>query len=239
MKRTILFFTSICLTISVFGQSFTGKVTVTNSLQSDQVTTFLIDGDKAAIMPEGPGVYPGVKHIVDRQTGDYHTVVPMNGKIRLSTANLSDQSFMAISNNQKPEVLSTAETKTIDGFSARKYLVEYPQGKAEVWATNEIENLDMASFMSAKSLAREGKFYALDEVEGFVLEIHGVSPRGGQKFTIKNKVDIQAVPASTFDLPSGSNVIDVNALNQQMKAAKGDPQKMKELKENIKEIHKN
>ena len=240
MKQITLLFTLICLTISVFGQSFTGKVTVTNSLQPDLVTTFIVDGDKAAIMPEGPGIYPGMKHIVDRNTGDYHTVVPLDGKIRLSTVNLSDPVFASITSNQaEPEVLKTSESKTIDGFSATKYLVKYPQGVAEVWASKDIKNLDLASFMSAKSLIREGKFYALNQVEGFVLEIHSTNPRGGEKLVIKNKVEAQTVDASVFTLPSGSNVININELNQQIKDAQGDPQKVKELKENLKEIHKN
>ena len=232
---------SVCLSVMAVGQSFQGKVVMTHTLKPNASQTFHINGDQAAIMLKGPGIYPGMKNIVNSSNGDYYTIAPVNGKIRVSKINLSDPVFSSAYVASQPEVkvIKTEETKNIDGYSCVKYIAETKEGMNELWVTQDLKEIDLAAFMTPKDLVREGKFFNLKEVDGFVMEIHGIAPRTNQAYVIKNQVEKVNIDISTFDIPSGDNVIDVNKLNKKIKAAQGNPQELKQLKQDLKDIHKN
>lgn len=211
-------------------QKFEGTVTMNNSLYGGMVTSFYIQGDRAAMVSQDKSIESGSRTVIDRVTGDYHVISEM----QVVKYNLSDPQFAALpGQNAKAEVTATGEFKTIDGYKCEKVLVNQGGSSAELWVAADLANLDIASFMVPRSLRREGRFLHVAGVTGFPLEINGTDDRSGQPFTIKNTVRAGKVDSEKLTIPAGATVIEMTSLVKEVEDAGGDSEKLKQIKENL------
>lgn len=109
----------------------------------------------------------------------------------------------------------TGETKTIDGYQCRKYLMEGEDYKGYAWVAEDfaIDFSSLFSFIDFGNKKNNPNAFSLDEVNGFPLESH--IEFKDKKESVDTKIkNIQSgqVDAAVFDT-SDYNIMDLGGMN--------------------------
>ncbi len=115
------------------------------------------------------------------------------------------------------KIEKTGKTKKILGYTCYQYQVSGKEGNGEMWVTNEIEHegSDIFTYMSQLQQGQGGGngFWGAD-IDGFVMEIRGEDPNGGEFSMMATAVDDEA--GITFKMDE-FQVIDLSAMQKMQK----------------------
>lgn len=102
---------------------------------------------------------------------------------------------------------STGEEKEIAGYRCLRYTFDVPEFTGELWVSTEA---DLPNKLGVLKASKMGKFYEQVPVEGFVLEITSVTPKG-KKTVMKTTAFLDAIDyqiAVPDDFGTAVNKID-------------------------------
>lgn len=113
----------------------------------------------------------------------------------------------------------TSETKDIEGFKCRKYIVSSKDGVYEFWITKEIKG-SLAGLMSSMSGGDKGKNpfgYQMKKMKGFVLEAKLKNTGSTEEITMKFTNVKQGQPDAKLFSTDGYKVQDMSQMMEEMK----------------------
>jgi hypothetical protein len=120
---------------------------------------------------------------------------------------LDDQT---VSKNEKVKTTATKETKTILGYSCKKYILEIPseEGMIEqiMWVTTDIQ---VSRPKTNEAVSGISSTFFVDGIVGFPLQITSSTTSNGMKVTldvVAKKVESKTLETSMFTLPSDYKV---------------------------------
>ena len=113
----------------------------------------------------------------------------------------------------------TGETKDIEGFKCRKYIVTSKDGVYEFWITKEIKG-SLAGLMSSMNGGDKGKDpfgYQMKKMKGFVLEAKLKNTGESEEITMKFSNIKQGQPDAKLFSTDGYKVQDMSQMMEEMK----------------------
>ena len=113
----------------------------------------------------------------------------------------------------------TGETKDIEGFKCRKYIVTSKDGVYEFWITKEIKG-SLAGLMSSMNGGDKGKDpfgYQMKKMKGFVLEAKLKNTGESEEITMKFTNIKQGQPDANLFSTDGYKVQDMSQMMEEMK----------------------
>lgn len=112
-----------------------------------------------------------------------------------SVAEMKDRSA------KKPKILpleATGERKQVAGFECSKFRFATDEFSGELWIT---QALDWPNEAGVFKVSKMGKYYQQIDVQGFILEISTITPKG--KKTRITTYEVKPVAGNTIKLPEG------------------------------------
>jgi hypothetical protein len=214
--------------LPVFGQkAFEGSFLMSfQSAESDKEFPLLWNikndstGEKMALQVKDEMVKKGVvKRVVFIPVDSTWTMLISFNKIKQGTRVHGAAMYRDTMKHRDFSVLSTRETKIIDGYHCKKIIVESEKFTADVWVTKEI-NFDLCKIYRITShcgmmndIVRKGDWFNNRKLKSMVLEVVSTEKKTGQSYSIKISQISPAIDPSQFDtenfkiadIPEGEN----------------------------------
>ncbi len=135
----------------------------------------------------------------------------MGPKMRNMKGKQKEEFKKFMKNMMKMEVTPTNETKTINGYKCRKYLISMMMTQQEMWVTKDIEGYDefktlyrdMASKLQTSPMLRMTNMAAMvNKLDGFPIQTV-IKMMGTTRVSTVKKIEQKTLDKSLFLVPAG------------------------------------
>lgn len=237
MRKPILLLALAFHAIAVFAgnNTFEGNLTITSGKAGTpgSSVSLAVKNDQVAINPGA-----GDQMVLNVKSGDFYSVINQgNNQKMLAKINVSALSglpempaflgpfsnYLGAGNKSQAQVTATDETKVINGFKCRKYVIKETASTATVWLTQDIPFsvtplLEMLKLTDGMDATMKASF----PLEGSIKD-----NKTGEISTFKVVVEKKAVDEKLFALPE-MPVLDMTPLVKQM-VETNDPAQIKNM----------
>ena len=227
-------------------QKFEGKIIINNTMPHTLNAVFTIKNDIA--MMESENESGMVKMITNEEDGKKITVTENYGKKIIVIKNSNDMQYRNLSKNYSKKlprsnnssIKVTRETKKINGYKCYKVTGSDGRFEGEAWITKKFDINPSDLFPITKLEQRAMPRIARDlrtSMTGFVMEmtLKNIKTKKVDTMTVSIEKETISDDAFVVDM-EGSEVYDEERVRELMKAAKGNPQKMKEARNILAQI---
>ena len=231
----ILLFASI-LTAIAGNNAFEGNLTLTSGKSGAEGSSMLlaVKNDMIAINPSA-----GQQMVLNVKTGDFFSVVNQGNNqkmvMKMNVSVLSSlkempaflgpfSNYLGATGKGNAETVATDETKTINGYKCRKYIIKDAAGVSTVWVTQDIPFsitplLDMLKLSEGMNATMKASF----PLEGSIKD-----SKTSEVSNFKVAVEKKTIDEKLFTLPEGMPVLDMTPLVKQMMET-NDPAQIKTM----------
>ena len=218
MKKHLLLLTFFCCIYSFsIGQSFCGSFTLQEESTERKLevkkTPILIKGTKMLLSMDKPGK-PGQKSKLIL-LGDSNAMYVINDKdmtVTKMSLNFITK-LMKGSNDTLSTLVTTLETKVIQGYKCKKYIIEGSSYTSDVWTTTDIKAdfAEMKKAMPAFANTESAMGQLITSNIGFPILVIRKSNSGEIKTTTFTDIKLNDVTEDIFDL-SKYKMLDMKKL---------------------------
>jgi hypothetical protein len=159
-----------------------------------------------------------VKYINGGKGNDMETILDIKNEVAIQmfgcgggatpTYNAGGYKFPADGDLKKLEIIPTAESKQILGYTCKKYTYTFKKIFGEVWLTDEVTlPNDVGMFRACKMAAKHNTL----SVPGFVMEMTTEDSGGGK--TLMKTISLENSEHNTIDLKNAKMSTAINKVN--------------------------
>lgn len=224
-------------------QQFEGIITVENSDEKGINAVFTLKGMQCKMETTTKNGHMTV--LKDRESGDRILLRERDGKkMAIKQNRKNDKRKKRMSNNGEVvsravpnmEVVMTKETRQFGDYLCTKAILANDTQEAIAWIAKDFDLKFDEIFPSLKRKNRKSRiFEQAFAAEGFIMAMTIKDLKTKALTNIKSTIEAQEIDDEVFLLPDGYRLTDLTDVNQLVKEAKGNAERMREIKQALRE----